>query len=182
MKKLVPFLIVVVVIVGGAGAYFLFKKDNKLVSSTETASSKSEGGYKIVEACDAVTQADANALLGAGAVKGDNSFGDTSSDDINVSTCTYTQASNMKSLTLLARSAKTRDGVASNNDQFTTLLPAAAQNVTGFGDKAYWDPTYGQLNILLHKNWYILTIGGLKPTDKTLDEAKTFATRIMPRL
>ena len=64
----------------------------------------------------------------------------------------------------------------------TVYQRGRCQKVTGFGDDAYWDPTYGQLNILAHNNWYILSIGGLRPTDKTLTSAKTFATRIISRL
>lgn len=184
MKKLIPVLAVVVLVGGAVTGYVLTKKGTTLVAEKPSvASSTTEAGdYKKVEACTAFTQADAEALLGAGAKKGDALGGDTSSDDINVSICTYSQSATTKTASLLARSAKTAAGATSNHGQFTTQLPAAAQTVTGFGDAAYWDPTYGQLNILAHNNWYILSSGGLRPADKSLDDAKALATRIMPRL
>lgn len=184
IKRLVPYVGAAILLAAIIAVFFIAKNDNKLVTSKPEPATKqtSASNFKSAEACDVVTQSDADALLGAGAKLGDNSIGDTSSEDIAVSTCTYSQAGSFKSLTLLARSAKTRDGTDSNKDQFTTRLPNDAKHVNGFGDDAYWDPTYGQLNILAHDNWYILSIGGLRPSEKTLDEAKSFAARVISRL
>ncbi len=182
MKKFMPVVIAVLVIAAAAGAFVLTRKDNKLVSSNESTKKTTSSSYKVVNACTVVTQAVADAVLGAGAKTSDTTAGDTSSDDIVVSTCSYSQSSSIKTMTLLARSAKTSDGASSNADQFTTGLPATAEKITGYGDSAYWDPTYGQLNILKHNNWYILSVGGLKPSDKSLADAKTFATQIDAKL
>lgn len=183
MKKILPYFLVVLVL--GVAAFFYFKKHgNNLVTSTpETTLTKSTTSqFKTVDACTVVTQADAVAILGNGAKKSETVEGDTSSEDILVSTCSYSQSGSVKALTLLARSAKSNQGADSNSSQFTSLLPEMAQKIDGFGDNAYWDPTYGQLNILKNNNWYILTIGGLRPADKSLEEAKKFAVQIEPRL
>ncbi len=186
MKRFLPYIIVAVLVIGGAAGYLLTRKGSTIVTgSTNTSgapSSTSSGTYKVVDACTALTQTDANTLLGTTAIKGDTSQGNSTSDDRNVSTCSYSIATPLKSLTLLARSAKTATGADSNHTQATTGKPATGQVVAGFGDSAYWDPTYGQLNIFVHNNWYILSSGGLRPSDKTLDGAKAMATLIMSRL
>lgn len=183
MKKLLPILVVLAIIAAGVGGYFLVKNDNKLVSSTPESKATTSSFYKVVNACDAFTEADAKVVLGAAATKGDLTSVDNSTDDVNVSTCSYSEATTLKTATLLARSAKSADGAASNRVMFTTgTRPPTAQVIADIGDSAYWDPTYGQLNILMHNNWYILTSGGLKPSDKTVEDAKVFAARILPRL
>lgn len=182
MKKFIPVIIAAVVIAGAAGAYILTKKDNALVENSDPLTSqKKAASAKVVDACTLLTQADADAVLGSGATKGEKTK-DTSTDDINVSTCTYTQASNFKAATILARSAKTSAGTDSNKAMFSSQLPASIQKIDGIGDSAYWDPTYGQLNILKNNNWYIVSVGGLKPTDKTLSETRVLADRVLSRM
>jgi hypothetical protein len=182
MKKLILIIVAVVVLGGGAAVLITHKKNTTNTSSNSTSTTSptpSNEKFKIVEACTAFTQADAEAVLGAGSKAGTNT-GDTNTDDISVSTCSYT-GPNSTVASLLARSAKTVDGASSNMTQFASL-PSTAVSVSGYGDKAYWDSTYGQLNILRNNNWYILSAGAVKPADKSIDVAKKMADQIISKL
>jgi hypothetical protein len=179
MNKLIA-IVISIVVIGSVAVALLTKNNTSNSSNSSVVATTKTSSYNIVDACVAFTQASADAILGTGAKPGDNSLGNTSSDDINVSTCTYSGANSMAA-TLLARSAKTATGATSNVHQFTTI-PAGASSVSGYGDKAYYDPAYGQLNILKNNNWYILTNGGLRPSDKTLAGAKLMADQIISKL
>lgn len=140
------------------------------------------------QACSIFTLAEAKQALGDSAKGGENT-GDTSSDDLSVSTCSYTQdsgsnvpVSSSNSATLLVRAPKTGAGITSNESQFGPLKPANSQHVSGYGDNAYWDPQYGQLNILKHNTWYILSNGPITPSSRTLDQAKQLADILINKM
>jgi len=185
MKKFIPLLAVTVIIAAAAATYILTRSDSLLVTSTEKDPVAQQVVTKdnptLVDACDFLTQADADALLGAGAKK-DETTTDASTEDIKTSNCKYSASASLKSASIKAHISTSKSGAAANKKQFTMELPSATEKVSGVGDAAYWDSALGQLNILKDNNWYIVSIGGLRPTDKTLAEAKTFATRIMSRL
>lgn len=139
-------------------------------------------------ACQIFSLADAKQVLGD-SVKGGSNPVASSSDDLAVSTCTYTQdtgnnapVSAGKSATLLVRAPKTSAGSASNHNQFGPLKPTGVQEVSGYGDSAYWDPQYGQLDILKNNTWYILSNGPVTPASRTLDEAKQLADILISKL
>lgn len=179
MNKKIVALIGVVVILAGATLVVVSKKDDSGNPGGKENTSSSTSKYKQVNACTAFTLADAQAVLGTGAQAGSDDGSATESDDISVSTCTYTGSG--VAATLLARSAKTADGAASNASQFATL-PETGTSVTGYGDKAYWDSAYGQLNILKNNNWYILSNGPIRATDRTLENGKKLADQIISHL
>ncbi len=140
------------------------------------------------KACNIFSLANAKQLLGDTAKGGDNAA-TTSSDELSVTTCSYAQdsgsnlpISSNRLATLLVRAPKTSAGISSNQNQFTTLKPANSQLVAGYGDNAYWDPQYGQLNILKNDNWYILSNGPITPSNRTLDEAKQLADILINKL
>jgi hypothetical protein len=145
--------------------------------------------YTKKRACAIFTLADAKQILGNNA-KGGASNGNTSSDDLAVSTCAYTQDSGSnnvpvtagKSASLLVRSPKSAAGITSNQAQFGPAKPADAQAVAGYGDSAYWDPQYGQLDILKNNTWYILSNGPTTPSARSLDQAKLLADIIIDRM
>jgi uncharacterized protein (UPF0333 family) len=154
-------------------------------SSTSDASSKSQPKH----ACLIFTLADAKQILGATAKGGQTSAGNNSSDDLMVSACSYTQdagsntpISSTKSASLLVRAPKTGAGITSNQNQFGPLKPADSQHVSGYGDNAYWDPQFGQLDILKHNTWYILSAGPLTPSARTLDQAKKLADLLINKM
>ncbi len=179
MNKKVIAAVGVVIVLIGAGLVLVNKKDNSSTSSSNESTSSSSSKYKIVNACEVFTLADAQAVLGSSAQAGTSDGSATESDDISVSTCTYTAPG--IAATLLARSAKTADGTTSNNGQFATL-PSTGTDVQGYGDKAYWDSAYGQLNILKNNNWYILSNGPIRAENNTVESAKKLADQIISRL
>lgn len=138
----------------------------------------------ITDACKVLTQTIAEQTLGQPVQPGQNGA-QTSSDDLVVSTCTYTTKAstsadlqNVKSITILTRSAKTKTGEKSNKDQFSSQKPVGVANVDGYGSAAFWNSQYGQLNILKNGTWYVLSIGGSSVSDRNIDEAKKLADAI----
>ncbi len=192
MKKLLPFIIVVVLAAAGLGVWQFTKKD-KLASSSNpaTATNQIQSGdeFKGVDACTVLTQDVATQILGADNKKGDTSAGNVSTDALSVSNCTYSTnytvgqpISSVKAVSILVRAAKNSTGKDSNNNSFGPGRPAGAQTVSGYGDDAFWNPTYGQLNILKHNNWYILSSGSSSLTTRTLDDAKKLADLLIDKL
>jgi hypothetical protein len=144
--------------------------------------------FPSIKACNIFTLADAKQVLGDTA-KGGASGTNTGSSDLEVSTCSYSQSSGTsapvsatKSASLLVRAPKTGAGTTSNQNQFGTLKPADSQPVAGYGDNAYWDPQFGQLNILKNNAWYILSNGPITPVDRTLDQAKLLADLLISKM
>ncbi len=201
MDKKVVLSVVGLVIVVAIGGYFLTQKNtdsskpNSSASSTsatkENVSSK-DAPLVAVDACNVLTDQAAKQLLGEAAVKGAVPPSVGATGDISVSNCTYytksdtgsimEQAASKKTASVLARSAKTKTGADSNKVSFTSGKPADSQDVTGYGDKAFWSPKMGQLNILKGNNWYILTYyTGTKPNG-VLDQVKQLADAIANNL
>lgn len=193
-KKLIPAVIVGLLVVGGA---FLIigsgSGDDTKTSTVSTKSSSSSNSFIAVDACDVLTESAAKKVLGDAASKGDTAAGDVASDDVSVSNCVYTvkstggtikeQLSNSTSASVLARAAKTSKGAESNKYVFGEGKPKGVQDVSGYGDKAYFNPDYGQLNILEGNNWYIISNHkGSKATEGTLAEAKVLADAIKTTL
>lgn len=184
MKKSVPIIIAVLVIVGGAGVYLGFIKDNNdstsnsSASNTEPAKTDTFTGGK--RACDVVTLEDAKRVLGEAAeAGGSNADAPTDGQDVVVSNCTYSDGAATvaqgKSVSILARSPKSSSGAEDNKSQFGAQKPAEAEDVTGYGEAAYWNPAFGQLNILKDGTWYIISNGPIRVDERTLDQAKQLA-------
>lgn len=182
-------------LVAAAVAGILIARDNSQDHSDKTASSAAQStaidhstAFPSIKACSIFTLADAKQVLGDTA-KGGASGANTSSSDLEVSMCSYSQTSGSsapvsatKAASLLVRAPKTGAGTISNQSQFGALKPADSQPVPGYGDNAYWDPQYGQLNILKHNAWYILSNGPITPVDRTLDQAKLLADILISKM
>ncbi len=191
MKRLWLYALGVVLVVAAATAVVLASRstksqDEKLSNQTSSTADEENGPAK--KACSIFTLADAKKLLGDSA-KGGQTNSSTSSDDLAVTTCTYTKdagsnapVTGSKSATLLVRAPKTDQGENSNQNQFGPLKPTNVQDVSGYGDKAYWDPQYGQLNILKNANWYILSYGPITPADRTLGQTEQMADLLVSKL
>lgn len=143
---------------------------------------------KPVKACRIFTLPDAKKLLGESAKGGTNPVY-TSSADLDVSTCSYSQGqgtsaavSSLRSATLLVREPKSASGSSSNRNQFGPLKPQDSQDVAGYGDSAYWDTEHGQLNILKNDKWYILSFGPVTPANRTLDQTRQLADLLIIRM
>ena len=197
MNKLVLLIAGAVIVLGG-GAFLLTKcnDSDKMINNTGQGQSIKTGDAAIVavDACDVLTDAVAQQVLGTGATKADTTAGNASSSDVSVSNCNYTykpvttgsaleQVQSTHAAGLLVRAAKTKTGVDSNKAVFGPQKPAGVQDVSGYGDQAYFNPQYGQLNILKGGNWYILSnYVGVNPTKATLDQVKQLADALKANL
>lgn len=194
MNKIVTIVVVVLVLLVGGGAYFIVqtKGSNGGANSQEVKTGAS--AYAVVDACDVLTQKIADKVLGAPSTKaGVAADSKTSTKSLSVSNCTYSyrsvttgpaieQGESTKRVSLLVRAAKDKAGADSNKGQFNKI-PAGSQSVSGYGDAAFWDPKFGQLNILKDNNWYILNHSkGITITGGTLDEAKQLADALKDHL
>ena len=202
MNKLVALIVGGVVVVGGGVAFVVVRgHDKKAVTVTSSATGKSvevktgNDALIAVDACDVLTDAVAKQVLGDTATKGETAAGNASSDDVSVSNCTYfkktvtagsalAQAQATETAGLLVRAAKTKTGADSNKAIFATdKLPSGAQAVSGYGDKAFFNPQFGQLNVLVGGNYYIISHHvGVNATKGTLDQAKQLADAVKNNL
>jgi hypothetical protein len=136
------------------------------------------------KACDVLTDAVAKKVLGKAAPP-TGPLPSNSNDSITVTTCSRTNdvdsISKAESATILFRVAKDETGAHSNELVFESL-PAGAEQVRGYGEKAFWNPTVGQLNILSNGNWYILSVGPINPRKHTLEETRSLADAIKDQL
>lgn len=178
----------VVVVLAIAGSLVWWQAAQQKNSAANSSDSQNTSYAEAKDACAYLTQEIATKLLGAGAEKGDINP-PAASDDISVSTCTYSSKvgdsladiKNMRIATLLVRSPLSAVGAASNDEPFDNLKNGAI-TVGGYGEKAYWDPELGQLNVLKGGTWLILSFGQSAIADKSLDEAKQLANEIVPQL
>ncbi|MEO7944005.1 MAG: hypothetical protein ABIR34_11435 [Marmoricola sp.] len=161
----------------GAGA----KKDTG-------SSSKAGATYptQAKTACEVLTQEVAKSLLG-GVSDESSPVRDTGNADVRVSTCVRTtpvaDLHKAQSVSLLMRVAKSETGATSNEAVFGPgSLPKRGQDVSGYGEKAFWNPDLGQLNILNEGNWYVLASGPIDPKKHTLTETEKLADAILDRL
>lgn len=172
MKRSIAIIVILALVAGAGIAYFIaIKPQSSSSKSTNVAASS-------VNACDILTPAIAKQFLGSNASQPSGSAGDASTPDITVSNCLYssssTDPSKTSSVDVLVRAANTSDGTASNQAQFAHI-PSDMKIVSGVGDKAYYDPTFHQLNILKGGNWYIVSSYTGSPANATLDTNKKLA-------
>lgn len=171
MNKLTIYVIGAVIVGGGILTILITNNSDAGVTVTDVTTGKSEE-VKFEDnaagnmACKILTENVAKMILGDSAKNGELPVGQTVTKDISVSNCVYTapidpaapvRIANTKGVSLLIRSAKTSKGKGSNNDQFSVLKPSGVEDVNGFGDKAFFNPEFGQLNVLKDGNWYIVT-------------------------
>lgn len=190
MKKIIVLVILVLILAGGAA--YLLTKDN---SSDNKANNAKDGAVKLSEkqgeACKLFTAADAKKVLGETAKANNVTLPDNNQNkDVTGSTCNYsTEAKtpadipNVRSATIMMRIPLTDAGKKDNNSQFKTLKPVdEATNVTGYGESAFWNPAFGQLNILVNDTWLMISNGSGAPNNRSLDDAKKVADIVVPKL
>jgi hypothetical protein len=189
VKKFVPFAIAALVILGGAAMLILTKKHDNHTTAVQASSDTKQ--FTSPQACDVFTLDDAKKILGDNAQKSDVSSSNASSPIIEVTQCLYDQPTgdtlasikSQKQASLVVRGAKDQAGADSNNDVFKgSKKPPGVQDIGGYGDGAFWNPQFGQLNIYKNSNWYILSVGPITPTDKKIDDAKSLADVLINKL
>ncbi len=192
MKRNRTYTLAAILVLAAAAALaiiFMSSKDHddKQAATPQSQTVDHSTAFPKRQACSIFTLANAKQVLGDSA-KGGQSTGNSSSGDLDVSTCTYTQpaaslpVSASKAASLLVRVPKSGAGTTSNQNQFGPLKPSDSQPVTGYGDNAYWSPQYGQLNILKNNTWYILSYGPVMPASRTLDHTKQLADLLINKM
>lgn len=154
-------------------------------ASPSLTNTSNGGEFVAIDACDILTKKIVSDVFG-GSISGTTPTKSTSTDnDLLISTCNLTSRSGKGknrvtngSATLLARIARTEQGASNNRQGFQSNRPAEAVNVDEIGDKSYYIPSFNQLYVLKGDNWYILTSYKSDVLDGTLDDAKTFATKL----
>ncbi|HUO62004.1 MAG TPA: hypothetical protein VMT96_00950 [Candidatus Bathyarchaeia archaeon] len=177
-KFFVGAAVVLLFVVGGV--VIILKSE----SSTGTTSySKSSVASTPVSACDVLTQNIAEQILGPNLTHPDANAGDNSTADLAVSNCSYmTQIdANAKSsgVDVMVRAATTNAGTQNNKNEFGAYTTAGATTVKGFGDDAFYDPTFHTLNVLKGGNWYIITSFADNVTNANLDSDKALAEQLI---
>jgi hypothetical protein len=175
----------VLIIVGGVVFTVLGSRNASPVEDTSTTTAAADVKLVPVRACELLTLDEAKSLLGSNASESGNTNAVTSGD-ISVDTCSYINnaraASDIRIVTILARSALTDVGLESNLGAFDsggTAHPTDAKAISGYGDKAYWDPRTKQLAILQGNTWLSIVYGGTNPAKNTLDDAKRVAELVV---
>lgn len=172
MKKIVIILAVLILIGGAAGAFFLTKKNDSTPSGEENKTT-----FTTFEACKLLTKEKAETALGTSATLGQEPS-PSNSDDLKVTNCVYNNTGNLRdiiSISVLVRSPLTQAGADSNIKTFTDTSLVGNSAVEGYGEKATWNSSTGQLNVLKDKNWIIVSFGKAQPTSRTLDDTKKAA-------
>lgn len=179
-KKVLIALVIAGVAAVGVVAYFVISA-TKPMEQTTNSSQDASTRFAAVKACELFTLAEAKQLMGEAASEGSNTA-PSSSSDVNVDTCSYTNNATsvpaIRTATLMVRSALTDDGMDSNRAAFEpggAANPADATAVSGYGEKAFWDQTTRQLAILKDNTWIGIVYGGTNPANSTLDDAKKVA-------
>lgn len=139
-----------------------------------------------MSACEVLTAEVARAAIGKLAPE-NSPAPEAGSDEVTVSSCTRVNKADdvrdSRSASLLMRVAESDQGARSNEVVFdSSSLPQGAEEVSGYGEQAFWNPEFGQLNILEGGNWYILSVGPLDPEKHTLAETEKLADAIIDDL
>lgn len=143
-----------------------------------TAGTGSPGStFRELKACDLLTLDDAKKLIGADAASNDEVNKETSTSDVSVTICQFSDATADHFASVLVRAPKSEAGAGDNENTFNAGRPAGAQDVTGYGDRAYFDPADGQLYVLAHRVYLIFS-----GTSNNLADAQKVADSVLPRL
>lgn len=186
MNKKIGLIIgsIAAVVIVGVGGWWLFLQPKDDTSSAPGQQSDAiYSGAK--DACNYLTGEIAAQLLGQGAEKGTMTPMVTG-NDVSVSTCIYNSKvgdslediKNMRTATLLVRAPLNATGAESNEVPFKQLK-AGAITLEGYGEKAFWDPELGQMNVLKGGTWLIMSLGKSTVVEKSLDETKQLANAIL---
>jgi len=140
--------------------------------------------YQPAAACELLTLDEAKSLLGTTASKtGEKS--PVLSGHLVKSECGYTvtnpDTQNIVVAAIVVRSGIDDKGVAQNIAEFTNGVPATnVEVVKDLGDRAYFNYSLGQLNVLKERDWIIFSYGiGSDPQGNTIEDAVALAQKTL---
>jgi len=154
------------------------------ITAIVTTPSKPEIIYEPTYACDIFTSSEAKELLGKDAIS-TNKTEPLQYENVSVSSCGYAQntldGSTMRVAAITVRSGINDTGVAQNKDEFTKSYSRSnVEVIEGIGDKAFYAPERGQLNILKERNWIVLSHGvGAAPHANTKEDLLLLASKVI---
>ena len=197
MNKKILLIIAGVLIVGAIGVIVyknIAKKDKPASDQAQEVSSPTASQFQ--SACDVFTLEIAKKHLGGGARPGDTTASDdsTEGDHVITSSCLYDAGEDsLDSRNIQLITAKTTTGEEWNKNnyeqapfetaEFSEEQPPTLTQIDELGDKAYWNPQMGQLNILIKNGKYWLTIqGSINDTQAEIDHHKERASEIIANL
>ncbi len=140
--------------------------------------------YQPAVACDLLSEEEAKEMLGQNVLHQPAS-NPTLKDNVATSKCGYTDTNPEQNHMIVAadavRSSVNDDGTTKNTREFATAkLNSGTQTVDHLGDKAFFNPELGQLNILSGRNWIIISFGaGTSPKNNSLDKAVELAQKVI---
>lgn len=130
--------------------------------------------FKTVEACDLLTPEIAKKAGGQDMPPAPQIKAATT--DSTVTTFCVYRAGN-KSVSVVVRSPRNQKGVDFNKEAFQN--PRAGDvALPGYGDKAFWSPSFAQFNVLKNGRWYIFSNGINVPSQRTADQAQKLASLV----
>lgn len=144
------------------------------VGTKANSATQATGG--IQEACGVLTNSIAQQVAGNGAIK-QPTVPSVKVGTFNGSFCAYSGSKG--TISLYVRSPLSTAGIDAIAKQFGSARPKKTQDVSGYGQAAYWDQQYYQFNVLKDSTWYVISAGS--STDyksRTLDQAKHLADLI----
>lgn len=139
--------------------------------------------FEPTKACDILTMAEIEELLGPNAILSGTTE-PTLSGNTAVSKCGYTDGnpdtSKMIVAALMVRSGVNDEGVELNKTQFAAGRPENTETVNDIGESAYFNKENGQLNILDGYNWILISYGpGLEQQSNTVEDAVKLAEKVL---
>lgn len=175
----------VALIIIGVIAAIVNLTDPRNQQANQTDSNDSTNAFLQIDACDILTKKVVvdhfgGTVSGTTPVKAGNS-----NSNLFVTTCSLTAQSGTGpdkvtkgTALLLARIAKNDIGAGNNQQEFEVNKPPEAVDVDELGDRAYYVPSFNQLNIMNGNNWYILSSYKTSVLDGTLEENQALAQKL----
>lgn len=155
--------VVLLVISCAAAVVFIVNTDG-----TDKKEAAKVDPYAFRNACSVLTAQAATSATGS--KPSQSRMPDNKSKDFGTSYCTYTGPKGTVSLNISA--GLNKNSLDYNKTFFTAQKPASAQDVKGYGDKAYWNPDNKSLNILKGNTVYTLTAPDLSQAKQVADSTK----------
>ncbi len=188
MKRIIGFGISVVAL----GALIFVPISAQRGKHESSSEKKAEAlAEQLSKACQIFSEKAATTALGGQVEKSDDAnAAQASSDDVAVSQCAYVQKltgtvtpENQKRSSIVVRTSRTDSARQLSKGLFTPEnRPAGSEQINGYGEAAFWNPAFGQLNILKDGNWYIIESGSQLPDRRTKAEAEKLADALKSQL
>jgi hypothetical protein len=144
--------------------------------------------------CSFFTLEDAKILLGKNTTKGGIApMSQVPSKDFTAENCTYSQnaqgaggnigSQSIKTASVVVRAPKTSLANTFVDFLFVQGKPKNSEDLSGYGEKAYWDPVQGILYSKKGNKFITIIYGVPSPaTSRTLGETKKLADLVIPKL